>query len=153
MIAGMAPADLRARAEEVAGILKVLSHPNRLLIACDLMEGERSVGEIEARTGVRQPTLSRELARLRDESLVETRRDSKQIFYRLVDPRIPRLIEALCRTFEPGVPRPAAAPSHEREAIPPERPRPTAPEGGAAFGTVAGRTGRFRLKAGPVEGR
>jgi len=92
--------DLRGRAEEVSALLKVLSHPNRLLIACDLIEGERSVGEIENRTGVRQPALSRELARLRDEGLVGTRRASKQIFYSLTDPRVSRLIDALCRTFE-----------------------------------------------------
>lgn len=92
--------ELRARAEEVSALLKVLSHPNRLLIACDLMEGERSVGEIESRTGVRQPALSRELARLRDEGLVGTRRASKQIFYRLTDARVPRLLDALCRTFQ-----------------------------------------------------
>ncbi len=91
--------ELRARAEEVSALLKVLSHPNRLLIACDLMEGEHSVGEIESRTGVRQPALSRELARLREEGLVGTRRASKQIFYRLIDPRVPRLLDALCRSL------------------------------------------------------
>lgn len=96
------PADiheLRARAGEVAGLLKTLSHPNRLLIACDLTEGERSVGEIEARTSVRQPVLSRELARLRMEGLVATRRDSKMIYYRLADTRLPTLIDALCNAF------------------------------------------------------
>ena len=62
--------ELRERAGEVAGLLKILSHPNRLLVACELMEGECSVSEIEARTGVAQPNLSRDLARLRAAGLV-----------------------------------------------------------------------------------
>lgn len=90
---------LQARADEVSALLKILSHRNRLLVACDLMDGERSVGEIEAQTGVRQPVLSRELARLRAAGLVATRRESKQIFYRLADDRLASLIRALCDAF------------------------------------------------------
>lgn len=91
--------ELRERADEVSGLLKLLANPNRLLVACELMEGERSVSEIEQRTGVRQPNLSRDLARLRAEGLVATRREAKQVFYRLADPRIQMLMEALCTAF------------------------------------------------------
>lgn len=87
---------LRAQAAEVARLLKILSHRNRLLVACELMEGERGVGEIEAKTGVMQPALSRELARLRAAGLVAARRDSKQIFYRLADRRLAAVVEGLC---------------------------------------------------------
>lgn len=90
---------LRVRAGEVSALLKLLAHPNRLLVACELMEGERSVSEIEARTGVRQPNLSRDLARLRAEGLVVTRREAKQVFYRLADSRIQALMDALCAAF------------------------------------------------------
>ena len=90
---------LRDRAEEVSGLLKLLSHPNRLLVACEMMEGERSVSEIEQSTGVRQPNLSRDLARLRDAGLVTTRREAKQVFYRLADNRIERLMQAMCAAF------------------------------------------------------
>lgn len=92
---------VRERAEEVSGLLKILSHPNRLLVACELMDGERSVSQIEAATGVAQPNLSRDLARLRAEGLVVTRRQSKQIFYRLKDPRMEALMRAMCEAFGP----------------------------------------------------
>jgi len=93
--------EVRERAGEVAGLLKILSHPNRLLVACELMDGERSVSEIEDATGVVQPNLSRDLARLRAAGLVVTRRQSKQIFYRLKDARMQALIQALCDAFGP----------------------------------------------------
>ncbi|MEQ8435330.1 MAG: metalloregulator ArsR/SmtB family transcription factor [Oceanicaulis sp.] len=100
--------ELRGRADEVAGTLKLLSHPNRLLVACELMEGERSVSQIEARTGVRQPNLSRDLARLRAEGLVTTRREAKQIFYALKGERMQKLMTALCAAFGPDADQPAA---------------------------------------------
>lgn len=93
--------DLQARAEDVAALLKTLSHPNRLLIACALTEGEKNVGEIENETGVLQPHLSRDLARLRDAQLVTTRRESKNIYYSQADDRLSSLIDALCTAFGP----------------------------------------------------
>ncbi|MEO1038510.1 MAG: metalloregulator ArsR/SmtB family transcription factor [Pseudomonadota bacterium] len=99
---------LREKAGEVSGMLKILSHPNRLLVACELMDGERSVSEIEARTGVRQPNLSRDLARLRAAGLVATRRQAKLVFYRLKDPQVRTLMAALCDVFAPeGKPAPS----------------------------------------------
>ncbi len=82
--------------------MKILSHPNRLLIACELRDGERSVGALEAATGAPQPTLSRDLARLRAAGLVKTRRESKSVHYRLSDERLARIIDALCDAFGPG---------------------------------------------------
>ncbi|MFC7048351.1 ArsR/SmtB family transcription factor [Emcibacter nanhaiensis] len=93
---------LRDRADEISALLKVLSHPNRLLIACELMEGERSVSEIEQNTGVKQPGLSRELARLREQGLVSTTRESKAVFYRLADERLSDLVSALCVSCAEG---------------------------------------------------
>ncbi|GAB4520304.1 MAG: sulfite-sensing transcriptional repressor BigR [Amphiplicatus sp.] len=90
---------LRARADEVAALLKTLSHRNRLLIACQLMEGELSVKAIEERTAVRQPVLSRELARLRRDGLLATRRESRMIHYSLADDRLVALVTALCKAF------------------------------------------------------
>ncbi|HXI86077.1 MAG TPA: metalloregulator ArsR/SmtB family transcription factor [Parvularculaceae bacterium] len=92
-------AELKARAAEAAKLAKAMSHPNRLLVACQLLEGEQSVSEIEARSGVRQPVLSRELARLRRDGLVSTRRESKMIYYRLADDRLEKLVGALCAAF------------------------------------------------------
>lgn len=90
---------LRERAGEVSGLLKLLANPNRLLVACEIMEGERSVSEIEEHTGVRQPNLSRDLARLRAAGLVTTRREAKQVFYSLADGRVRALMQALCAAF------------------------------------------------------
>ena len=93
--------ELRERSGEVATLLKTLAHRNRLLIACQLMEGEQSVSEIEEKTGVLQPVLSRELARLRRDGLLATRRESRMIHYRLADSRLTALVTALCNAFAP----------------------------------------------------
>lgn len=94
--------ELKSRASEVARLMKILSHPNRLLIVCELRAGERSVSALEGATGAPQPTLSRDLARLRAAGLVKTRRESKSVHYRLSDARLARIIDALCEAFGPG---------------------------------------------------
>lgn len=91
--------ELIANAEKAADYLKVLSNEGRLLILCHLVEGERSVTELERLLAVRQPTVSQMLARLRLEGLVETRRDGKAIFYRLTDDRARRLLEVIYDMF------------------------------------------------------
>lgn len=75
----------------VAELLRALAHPVRLELLRALVEGERSVGDIEAATGVGQPGLSQQLAILRKAGLVETRREAKQIFYRINRSRIAEL--------------------------------------------------------------
>jgi len=106
-ISGSAPADenrmtraeMEGRATEVAELLKTLSHPARLMLACTLAEREYSVGELEETLGIRQPTLSQQLGVLREAGVVETRREAKQIFYRLTEARAAQLIEALYGIF------------------------------------------------------
>ena len=84
-------------ADEATALLKSLAHPARLIICCELRDVEMSVGEIEEKLGVKQPRLSRELAKLREEGLVETRREAKAIFYRLSDaPRVRAMVDAIC---------------------------------------------------------
>lgn len=97
---------MQERASEVAGLLKALSHPTRLLIACELRDGERSVGDLEASTGAMQSALSRDLARMRAAGLVKARRQSKSAYYRLSDARLERIIDALCDAFGPASRRP-----------------------------------------------
>ncbi len=94
--------DLSARADEVSGLLKLLSHPTRLMIACKLRDGEASVSALEEAIGAAQPNLSRDLARMRAEGLVRSRRQSKSVFYRLADDRLARVVDALCAAFGPG---------------------------------------------------
>ncbi len=88
---------MAALADEATALLKALAHPARLTICCQLKDEEMSVGDMEERLDIKQPRLSRELAKLRDEGLVETRRESKVIFYRLADtPRVRTMIDAIC---------------------------------------------------------
>jgi DNA-binding transcriptional ArsR family regulator len=70
------------KAGRAAAFLKALSHESRLMILCILAEGEKSVSELEDLLSLRQPTVSQQLARLRSEGLVATRRDGKTIYYR-----------------------------------------------------------------------
>lgn len=76
-------------------LLRAMANENRLMILCLLAEGERSVGEIETMTGARQPTVSQQLARLRADGLVESRRDGKTIYYSLISSRTRRVLALL----------------------------------------------------------
>ncbi len=88
---------LQPLAEEATTLLKALAHPARLMICCQLREAEMSVGDIEQTLGIRQPRLSRELAKLREEGLVETRRESKVVFYRLTaNSSVASMVDAIC---------------------------------------------------------
>ncbi len=93
---------LRTNADAAGQLLKVLANPDRLLLLCQLSQGERNVSELEAQLGIQQPTLSQQLAVLRREGLVETRRDGKQIFYRISSPAALAVIETLYRLFCEG---------------------------------------------------
>lgn len=82
-------------AKQASGLLKTLSHENRLLTLCILSEGEKSVTELEDMLGLRQPTISQQLARLRMDGLVDTRRDGKTIYYRIASEEAQRVISVL----------------------------------------------------------
>lgn len=79
----MKPDDLRARARDASVLLKSMSNERRLLILCQLAEGEKSVGELEKHVGLSQSALSQHLARLRQDDLVATRRSAQSIYYSL----------------------------------------------------------------------
>lgn len=90
---------LRKQSEEVASLLKQLSHPQRLLILCHLAGGEKSVGEIEEACGASQSAVSQFLKAMRLEGLIDSRRDGKKVFYQIVDERVHDLIKSLYRIF------------------------------------------------------
>ncbi len=75
--------NIHENAKRASAFLKSLANENRLVILCALADGEKNVGELEGILGIRQPTLSQQLARLRADNMVATRRESKQIFYSL----------------------------------------------------------------------
>jgi DNA-binding transcriptional ArsR family regulator len=74
---------MKASATRACRLMKVLSNPDRLMLLCQLSQGEKRVGELEEMSGITQPTLSQQLTVLREEALVTTRRDGKNIYYRI----------------------------------------------------------------------
>ena len=91
--------DMQAAAAEACKLMKVLANRDRLLILCQLSQGELCVGELEDNLGIVQPTLSQQLTVLREEALVGTRREGKNIYYRLASPRALAVIEVLYEQF------------------------------------------------------
>lgn len=91
--------------EESAGraaiLLRLLGNERRLMVLCQLANGELSVGELRARVGLSQSALSQHLALLREEGVVATRRESQTIYYRIVDHAAMRVIETLAELFCP----------------------------------------------------
>ena len=86
-------------ARRATDFLKALAHEGRLMILCHLAHGERSVTELEQLLSQRQAAVSQQLARLRLEGLVDSRRDGKVIYYRLTDGRARRMIEMVYDLF------------------------------------------------------
>ncbi len=94
-VASKALTILRKRADEVASKLKLLSHPQRLLILCSLAEGEKSVSEIVLACGASQSAASQFLKAMKLEGLIQSRRDGQKVFYRVADERLLELMKAL----------------------------------------------------------
>jgi len=90
---------LKEAAPKASRLLKALSNPDRLLLLCQLTQGEKSVGELEELVGVVQPTLSQQLGVLRDEGLVATRREGKSIYYRIDSPQALAVMNSLYQQF------------------------------------------------------
>lgn len=90
---------VRNNAQEASDFLKALSHEGRLMILCSLAHGEKSVTELEQMLSQRQAAVSQQLARLRQERLISSRREGKQIFYSLTDDRARRIIEQVYELF------------------------------------------------------
>ncbi|MEO0818803.1 MAG: metalloregulator ArsR/SmtB family transcription factor [Pseudomonadota bacterium] len=86
-------------ARNATDFLKALAHEGRLMILCHLAAGERSVTELEQLLSQRQAAVSQQLARLRLEGLVESRREGKTIYYSLADGRARRMIEIVYDMF------------------------------------------------------
>jgi ArsR family transcriptional regulator, virulence genes transcriptional regulator len=86
-------------AKRASDFLKALAHESRLVILCILAEGEKSVSELEQELGLRQPTVSQQLARLRADGLVSTRRDGKVIYYNLASDEARTVIGAIYDVF------------------------------------------------------
>jgi DNA-binding transcriptional ArsR family regulator len=79
--------------------MKVMSNPDRLLLLCQLSQGEKRVGELEELVGIAQPTLSQQLGVLREEGLVTTRREGKSIYYGIDSPQAMAVMGVLYNQF------------------------------------------------------
>lgn len=86
-------------AERATEFLKAMSHETRLVILCLLLDGRKSVGELEQKLKLRQPFVSQQLARLRADELVEAQRDGKNVYYSIARPEVVEIISSLYRAF------------------------------------------------------
>lgn len=92
---------MRAAASEATTVLRTLANEDRLLLLCQLSQGEMSVSELEDTLEIRQPTLSQQLGVLRTENLVQTRRDGKRIYYSIADQKILSILGVLYELYCP----------------------------------------------------
>jgi DNA-binding transcriptional ArsR family regulator len=86
---------LLRKCDSVSALLKSLAHPVRIKVLCQLIERERSVGELTEFCGISQPAMSQFLNRMKSEGVVESRREQTFVYYRLADQKIERLMHAL----------------------------------------------------------
>lgn len=92
-------AETAVQSNAASAFLKALSHEGRLMILFHLSDGERSVSELERSLGARQAAVSQQLARLRSDGLVASRRNGKTIIYRINDPRVGQMISLVGDMF------------------------------------------------------
>ena len=90
---------MKASAARACRLMKVLSNQDRLMLLCQLSQGEKRVGELEEILGIVQPTLSQQLTVLRDDALVTTRRDGKNIYYQLASAQALAVMNVLFDQF------------------------------------------------------
>ena len=95
------PQLLRQGAARAVGALKLLANEERLLLLCQLSQGEMCVSDLEVQLGIRQPTLSQQLGVLRNEGVVNTRREGKNIYYSVADPALLDILAVLYRLYCP----------------------------------------------------
>jgi ArsR family transcriptional regulator len=95
------PEALRSAAGRAVAALKLLANEDRLLLLCQLSQGEMCVSDLEQKLGIHQPTLSQQLGVLRNEGVVDTRREGKNIFYSVADPAMLEILAVLYRLYCP----------------------------------------------------
>lgn len=126
----------RALADAATEKLKVYAQSQRLMILSCLLQGEKTVGEIDAATGIGQPALSQQLAELRRAEMVKTRRAAKLVYYDLADENISLCVRSMEAILGDG-PDPAAALCSVLESAKPATVEAKTPAGAAAFVRIA----------------
>lgn len=95
---------MRQAATDATALLKALANEDRLLLLCQMVEGEKCVSDFERLLDIRQPTLSQQLGVLRNEGLVSTRRAGKHIYYSLASEEALQILQTLYGLFCPAEP-------------------------------------------------
>lgn len=90
---------LEEKAEEASRLLSAMGNPKRLMVLCNMLDGEKSVGELADIAGLSSAALSQHLGKMRALSLVKTRRDGQTIYYSLASPEVRAVLETLYRLF------------------------------------------------------
>lgn len=91
--------DMKERATEVANLLKTMTHPERLIVLCQLVDGEVSASQLQENSNLSQSAFSQHLAVLRKNNIVKVRKESQSVFYSLADERIEALIASFYKIF------------------------------------------------------
>ena len=102
MSESLSPAELKAlrqSASKCCALLKAMAQEDRLLLLCQLIEGEHNVGELEEAVGLHQPSLSQHLGVLRDEGLVSARREGKFMYYSLASAEVVSIMQTLSSLY------------------------------------------------------
>ena len=94
--------EMEGNAQAASELLKAMSNQTRLMILCQLLHGEKTAGELDSLTNLSQSALSQHLAVLRDHGLVQTRRESQNIFYSIDGDKPRAIIEVLYQLFNSG---------------------------------------------------
>ena len=92
-------ADMHKAADQACRLMKVRANSDRLMLLCELAQGEKCVSELEELLGIVQPTLSQQLTVLRNEELVTTRREGKNIYYQISSPEALAVMQVLYKTY------------------------------------------------------
>lgn len=98
-MATMDPAQMRANAGRASALMRALANENRLMILCQLVPGERSVGDLAEALELRQAAVSQQLALLRKDGLVAPRRDGQTVYYALAGDAARRVLDVLYELF------------------------------------------------------
>lgn len=91
--------EMKKNAEDVAELLRVMVHPERLMVLCQLTQSEMGVGQLQQGSTLSQSAFSQHLTVLRKHGIIQARKESQQVFYRLADSRITALIQSLQNVF------------------------------------------------------
>lgn len=91
--------NMQQAAVQACTLMKALSHPDRLMVLCQLKEGEKSVGQIAEMVGIAQSPLSQHLSKMRLQGIVKNRRSAQSIFYSLANEEVERIIDLLYEMY------------------------------------------------------